>query len=226
MPARPDAGLPRELGLTGAPRIGFFAADGQLLLEVPPAVHTVARFASFAAQTRELLALRAGAAHGDPRAQAGLLIFGIEHRQVTHRAALTERARLQDETPAERQRLDGLLLDMDIGERILAAGQDRAKRRQVGGEFLAMLRAGTRPTADVTRGFWFVILEHAEAQRDAPAYETALAGLRSQLMRTDPDATWARTLLESHTQVLERLRGLGAAQDPGPRGAPDPGARR
>ena len=58
----------------------------------------------------------------------------------------------------------------------------------------------------MTRGFWFVILEHAEEQKDVPAYETALAGLRAQLDRTDPDAPWARTLIDTHTAVLTRLR--------------------
>ncbi len=200
-------GLGKQLGITGLPGIAFLTADGEVVVQIPASRHSVAQFTQYAARARQLLAWRAAAADGEPRAAAALLIARLEERQVDRQGALTARAQLRDETDAERARLDELLLDRRIESELQAIHDDAAARRQLGARYRAMLRDGPRPSAAVTRGFWFVILEHAEATRDADAFAAGLDGLRANLARTGDGEPWAVKLLAENEQKLAALRG-------------------
>lgn len=199
-------GLGKQKGLQGLPSIAFFTADGEVVVQVPPAVHTVARFAHYAERAQQLLRWRAAAAKGDARAAAALLVAQLEERQLDRAAAEAARGKLADETPSERARLDELLLDLRIGEELLAAGQDAASRRGLGKRYLAMLATGPRPSAQVSRGFWFVMLEHAEAVGDADGFAVGLEGLRGNVERTANGAEWGTRLLAEYEAKRARLR--------------------
>lgn len=199
-------GLGKQKGLVGLPSIAFLTADGEVVVQVPPAVHTVARFERYLARARQLLAWREAAAKGDVRAAASLLIAMLEERQLDRTQALARRAALHDETATERARLDELLLDLRIGEELRAAGQDLEQRRALGKRYLAAWAAGPRPSPDVSRGHWFVILEHAEAAQDVDGYAVGLEGLRGNVARTADGAEWGIKMLAEYERTLARLR--------------------
>lgn len=199
-------GLGKQKGLQGLPGIAFFTADGEVVVQVPPAAHSVARFARYAERAQQLLRWRAAAAKGDARAAAALLVAQLEERQLDRAAAEAARGQLADETPSERARLDELLLDLRIGEELLAAGPDAANRRALGKRYLAMLATGPRPSPLVSRGFWFVVLEHAEAVGDAEGFDVGLVGLRGNVERTANGAEWGTRLLAEYEAKRARLR--------------------
>lgn len=199
-------GLGKQKGVTGLPGIAFCTGDGEVVVQVPPSVHTVAQFEHYAARARQLLRWRAAAAKGDGRAAAALLIARLEERQVDRKTATAARASLHDETDAERARLDELLLDLRIVEELVPVHNDTAARRKLGAKFLAMLASGPRPSADVSRGFWFVILEHCEAEGDRDGFRIGLEGLRGNVARTSAGAEWGTKLISDYEQKLARLR--------------------
>ncbi len=199
-------GLARRKGVTGLPGIAFFDTAGDVIVQVPPAVHSLARFEHYAQRARQILQLRATAATGEPRAAVALLIAQVEERQLDHGAAVLRRSQLAGETAAERARLDELLLDLRLSSAIMAAGTDTAARRELGRQYLAMLATDSRPSPAVSRGFWFVILEHCEAARDVEGFAVGLAGLRRNVELTAGGAEWGTKLLADQEAKLARLR--------------------
>ena len=198
-------GLGKQKGVTGLPGIAVFTREGEVVVQVPASVHTVAQFEHYEARARQLLQLRAAAAKGDVRAAANLLVAQLEERQLDRKTAISARTNLHDETAAERARLDELLLDLRIAEELQPVHSDTAARQKLGAKFLAMLAAGTRPSADVSRGFWFVILEHCEAAGDRDGFRIGLEGLRVNVARTSAGAEWGTKLIADYEQKLARL---------------------
>lgn len=201
-------GLAKTLGVAGLPGIAFLTQDGSVVVQIPASEHSVAQFERYAARARQLLDWRAAADRGDARAAVSLLVAQIEERQLDLAAAEKRRAALAGETDAERARLDELLLDRRIEAEIASVHGDLAARRRLGAKYLAQLRTGPRPSADVTRGFWFVILEHCEASRDADGFALGLDGLRENVRRTANGAEWGRRLVADHEAKLAGLRTL------------------
>ncbi|HEX5052063.1 MAG TPA: hypothetical protein VFZ65_09845 [Planctomycetota bacterium] len=199
-------GLGKQLGVVGLPGIAFLTATGEVVVQIPASEHSVAQFERYAARAHQLLAWRAAAAGGDGRAAAALLIAQLEERQLDRAAAEVLRRALHDETGDEKARLDELLLDLRIGEELRAAGSDRAVRRALGARYLGMLRHGPVPSPDVSRGFWYVILEHCEAAGDADGFAAGLEGMRVNVARTSNGAEWGRQLLSDCEAKLAKLR--------------------
>ena len=69
-----------------------------------------------------------------------------------------------------------------------------------------MLRDGPHPGPEVSRGFWFAILEWAEHEENARVFGEALTGMRDALAVTDPGKPWVTPLLERYQQKLAELR--------------------
>ena len=201
-----DVGLAKHLGTMGLPDIVFFTAEGSLIVKVPASVHSVAQFQQYAARAQQMLAWRVAADDGDARAVVALLIAQLEERQVDRAAAEARRRLLKDEREDERKRLDELLLDLRIGEQIRAVHNDLLARRVLGAKYLTMLADGEKPSPLVSRGFWFVILEHCEAEADLVGFAIALDGLRGNVALTANGQAWGAKLIADYEQKLVRLR--------------------
>lgn len=200
-------GLGKQKGVVGLPGIVFFDGNGDLVVAVPPSEHSVAQFRDYGKRAQQMLQWRDAAAAGEPRAAAAWLVAQLEERQLARAAALTRRQQLRDETAAERARLDELLLDLRIGEELLAVHGDKEQRRELGARYLAMLATGPRPSPAVSRGFWFVILEHCEAAADVRGFAIGLEGLRRDVERTARGAEWGVKLLAAYEATLAKLQG-------------------
>ena len=181
-------------------------------MQIPPSEHSVAQFASYERRARQLQDWRAAAGRGDHRAAAELLIAQLEERQLARQIAEKRRTALVDETDRERVRLDALLLDLRIGEELTAVHDDPTARRALGERYLKMLRDGVQPSPRVSRGLWFVILEHCEATANLDGFVLGLDGLRGDVARTANGAAWGTRLIADHEQKLERLRAAQAGR--------------
>jgi hypothetical protein len=191
--------------MRGLPSLGFFDGKGNLVVAVPPSEHTVAQFRDYGARAQQMLQWREAAA-GEPRAAAAWLIAQLEESQLTRAAATARRQQLPDETPAERSRLDALLLDLRIGEELSTVHSDPQRRRELGARYRVQMATGPRPSPAVSRGFWFVILEHCEAARDVPGFELGLEGLRRNIERTGQGSAWGSEMLGNYEAKLAKMR--------------------
>lgn len=203
---RPHATLRKDKGLLGLPSLAFLDAEGQVLIRVPPDARSVEGFWRTGARARKYVALRKAAAAGDDKATTEFLIMQLEERQVLLTDGRARDAKLEKVTPSQRKHLDALLLNLEISTAARAAGRDPEKRRATGKRFLKMLKDGPRPNAHVSRGFWFFILEHAEAEKDIQSFELALNGMRKALAVTDPGKPWVKNLLKRYEKILSRLK--------------------
>lgn len=208
VPDRKYANLRADKGLTGLPTLAFLDADGAVLLRVPARQRTVAGIRKTLERAQAYVALRASAKSGEPDAIAQFLLVQLEERQVPLPDAKKRRARLDPAPGAELlAAIDLRILDLEVSAAVTAAGQ--GGRYKLGPRFLAMLREGPRPSPEVTRGFWFAMLEWAERQRDAEAFAEALSGMRAALRVTDPDELWVPRLLSRYEATLAKLRSGG-----------------
>lgn len=199
-------GLGKQFGITALPGLAFFTAEAELLVQIPASPHSVAQFEQYRQRAQQMLLLRTGAARGEPRAAARWLIAQLEERQVDLVVGRKRRALLTEETDAERARLDELLLNLQIGAEILAVHDSPEQRRGLGARYLDLLDKGMRPSPEVTRGFWFVILEHCEADGDVRGFSIGLEGLCREVERSAAGAQWGVDLVRGYEQKLERLK--------------------
>jgi hypothetical protein len=199
-------GLGKQFGITGLPGIAFFTADAESIVQIPASAHSVAQFEKYLQRAQQMLVLRAGAAKGEPRAAAQWLIAQLEECQVDLVVGQKRRALLAEEDDAERARLDELLLNLQIGAEILAVHDSPEQRRVLGGRYLDMLGKGMRPSPEVSRGFWFVILEHCEAAGDVKGFAIGLEGLRREVERSAAGAEWGVELVRGYEQKLVKLQ--------------------
>jgi hypothetical protein len=195
--------LREQKGLRGIPSLAFLEADGSLVIYVPPKKRTVAGIHSTGERAAEFLRLRAATAGGDHAAAAQFLVMQLEERQVTLDDAVARRARVEP-TKDQATTLDRMILHLRISTEMAAKGQKR--RHELGPRFLEMWTNGPKPGLDVSRGFWFAILEWAERERRTTEFATALEGLRRSVQHSDPGALWIPNLLVRYEKILDRLQ--------------------
>jgi hypothetical protein len=195
-------------GLLGLPSIAFLDAEGTVLVNVPVDRRSVDGFAEVGARAREYVRLRAASARGEVAAQAAFLLMQLEERQVDLADATRRRQAWTDARRAiDRELLaaiDRRVVDLRIETAVRVAGQK--ERHTLGPRFLRQLREGPRPSAHVSRGFWFAILEWAERERDVAAFRAGYEGMKGALAVTDPGEPWVENLLARYRAKLDELR--------------------
>ncbi|MBK8976812.1 MAG: hypothetical protein IPM29_12915 [Planctomycetes bacterium] len=203
------AGHPRlreQKGLVGLPSVAFLDAAGTVLVQVPFDHRTVDGFRASGARAHRYVRLRERA-DTDPAAAAGFLLMQLEERQLSLDAARARRASIAELDAADlAARIAARIVDLEVAAALDAARTAGDARATLGPRFLAMHRDGPHPSPYVSRGFWFAMLEWAEARRDPAVFEEALAGMRASLATTDPDATWVPRLLADQEAKLRALR--------------------
>jgi hypothetical protein len=202
VPGRADP-LREARQLSGYPSVAWLDGAGDVVMPVPYQDRTVAGFRRSLARAQEYVRLRAASADGDTEATVRFLHMQLQEHQVDHATALRRRAALETDDAELLAAIDQLLVDLGIGEEIRAAGQQG--RHRLGPRFLAMLEDGPRPSPQVSRGFWYAILEWAERERDAAAFRRGLDAFRTALRTTDPDAPWVGPLLARYEAQLREL---------------------
>lgn len=199
-----EPGLREAKGLVGLPSLAFLDAEGDVLITVPFAERTIDGLRHRHERARDYLRLRAAAAD-DPVAAGRFLRMQLEEGQLGAESAHARRRALPADLDADLlAAIDLSLLDLDVSAALAAAGQQG--RHELGPRFLRMLREGPRPSARVSRGFWYAMLEWAERARDCDAFAEALDGMQRALEVTDRGAAWVEPLLERYRKQLAAMR--------------------
>ncbi|MCB9882098.1 MAG: hypothetical protein H6834_09930 [Planctomycetes bacterium] len=197
--------LREDKKLLGLPSLAFLDAEGNVLVQVPFDRRTIAGLESTGRRARDYVRYRAAWEKGTSRERAMFLRMQLEERQLSLEEARAKRRAIGtlDDTELE-DALDRLLLHLQISSELAQAGQER--RYTLGARFWDMHVNGPRPGPEVSRGYWFAILEWAEREKDAAIFERALDGFRAALEITDPGKPWVAPLLERYDATLRSLK--------------------
>ncbi|MGE3173808.1 MAG: hypothetical protein AB7O97_14375 [Planctomycetota bacterium] len=165
--------LLRDKGFTGFPSLCFMDADGNVLAK--QGERSVEGFERALERLEEVQELRGRlASEDDPKLRLRLLLAELE-LEMLRAAEIKERLEVMQLGAEDRARVDGYLVDAevrDLRSRARELGND-----QVAAEFLAIARAGRRPTAATQRLFWQIVLSAAAKAADAELAQTAFDAL-------------------------------------------------
>ncbi len=123
---------------------------------------------------------------------------------------------LKDVAPADRKRLDGLLVDLEIkgvldeanGRQVNSREESNALRIELGARFAAMWKAGKEPTGEqYVQPFYILMLEHAVKEVEPALFEKALDVLKKKFA----DEPRAAGFLEMQQKRLDELKAKAAA---------------
>ncbi len=118
-----------------------------------------------------------------PAQRVDLFLAELELGKLDLAAARERRGQLSGLTPEQEARVSAGLTDLEIMDMANGLGQrpDAAQRAALGGRYHAMLQEGRRPTGEEAfQPFYILILDWAEQQKDAAAFEQALGALRER----------------------------------------------
>ncbi|MBK9387083.1 MAG: hypothetical protein IPN34_19890 [Planctomycetes bacterium] len=205
MAGRKHADLREQKKLINMPSLAFLDAEGEVLVKVPFDQRTVASVLDRGRRAEQYVALRAAVAAGDAKAGAPFLLLQLEEGQLELEAAMERRARVGSiEDAALRAAIDALIVDLRISNELRAVGQEEL--HTLGKRYYEQLQNGPQPSVQVSRGFYFAILDWAERERNTVAFEAALADLTRVLAITNPGKPWVDRLLERYRETLAGMR--------------------
>lgn len=179
---RKDDGLLQQKGGTGFPYLVALNADGDVIARLNGA-RTLEGFRTMMADGAKFESIR-NKAEKTTDDQLFLLKHDIAMGQAKLAAAKERIAGLGKLTEAQQKEADGILLGLEIMDLVPNARDPAARKAQVekaGIAFAEMWKAGREPVSDDHAGpFYMVLLDHAEAQKDASLFEKALGKLRER----------------------------------------------
>lgn len=151
----------------------FLDAEGRLLSKVGERDLDGFRKAGEAALA--FRALEARAAAGDPRATAELLLARLDLGTLSVEELRTRASALEGLEEAGRAAIAGRLADEDV------KGVLRDIRLEAGDRFLRMKSEGRIPASPKEAWtFWNMMMESAEARKDAGAFQSALEAAKAR----------------------------------------------
>ncbi|MCC6737527.1 MAG: hypothetical protein IT452_00660 [Planctomycetia bacterium] len=160
---------------------------------------SVAEFGKTIDRAANFMAVRKKAEGGDKPAGIDLAIAKLDLGMIKAEEAKKAIAELGEPTKEQQARLDAALLNAEVTAIATAAGKDRAS---AGRQFNDMKAAGKIPTGTSERmTFWGCILDWAEAEGDAAAFEEALGKLREAV-----GANANKKYFETKEATLKKLK--------------------
>jgi hypothetical protein len=202
VPTDPHQNLMGKKGGQGFPFLAFLNSEGSLI-----AVHggprTVKSFEATGARTAAYLEVEKKADAGDAGAKVEMLLQQIELGRTTLKRGKGRLKEAGGELSKEQQaRLEALEATAEVSELARAAGRDPQKRAEAGKKCLEMKKAGRVPSGHWEKlTWWLLIMDCAEAAKDAPTFEEALKGLKDHV----GDEPGVKKLLEEKEAVLKGM---------------------
>lgn len=199
--AHPD--LLEEKGGKGFPYLAFLDDDGNVIATVE-GPRTVAGFAESSKKAHAFLELKAKAAKGDGQAKIDFLTARLELGQLKPADARKQIDALGKLTPEQKAKLDGLLADAEVMEIASTVTDDKATQKAAAEKFLAMKKAGRVPSGEqASQMFWILIMNLAEAEKDAATFEEGLKALKAKF-GNDPNVA---AFFKKKEATLKKLKG-------------------
>lgn len=156
-------------------------AEGEVLAahEGPRTVEAFRQTATRAKRFAELKAVK----DPTPAQRVDLFMAELDLGRLDLAAARERRGQLTGLTPEQEAQVSQAITDLEIVDMANALGQrpTPAQRAELGGRYHAMLEEGRRPAGEqASQAFYILMLDWAEQQKDAPAFEQALGALRER----------------------------------------------
>ncbi|MCC6670886.1 MAG: thioredoxin family protein [Planctomycetes bacterium] len=198
----PEPTLLHRYGGYAYPTIVFLDAQGRWL-----ATHrgkrSVAALAETLTRARAQAELLARADSGDAGALRSSFVAVLEARALPLEQARATLARIADLDPGERQRLDGLLISLEMHEAFAGLTLDPESQRRTHRQLLVMLEAGRIPPPPYTTRFWYSLMNGAELERDVRLFARALEAWEQSL----PESKAKADLVARARARLRRIEG-------------------
>lgn len=178
---RKDEDLLSRKGGNGFPYLVAMDAEGRVtaLLE---GNRDVDGFTDLIAKGKEYGAKKADKAL--PVSEAvDLLCFDVSVGNLDLDGFKAAAAALKDPSASDKAKIDGMVLGMEIRKVLEGTnGRDPASRQAAGKAFAGMLEAGRAPDSEseLLQPFYILMLDHAEAVKDAALFGKALEVLRAK----------------------------------------------
>lgn len=198
MPGAKHDGLLQEKGGRGFPYLVFLDAEGTLAGK-----HNFDRsaegFGKTGALVRDLAKAKKGSADEFVlKAELGLV----------DAAEIRKNAKPEGATPEQVKRLETALANHEVQETLdgLRGARDKSVALDAGKKLLEMKTAGRVPTWSYpTQGFWMLIMDFAESEKDAASFEEALNTLKPKLEKLPGGQAW----IDKKTEILKQLKEQG-----------------
>ncbi len=194
-----------EKGGRGFPHLVFLDAEGQVAgVHTDWKNRTADGFAATGKLVKSVPALKAKAAT-DPAADFEL--FSAQLKLGLLDAAKTKEriAGLKDLTPEQKGVVAGVQANFEVEDAIktLPRAATAEQRGELGAKFLEMHKAGRIPSDEMRiQTFYIFIMDHAEAKKDIPSFELALAALKAKF----GDNAQAAKFFEDRENRLKKLK--------------------
>ena len=201
IPSDPHQDLLGKLDIKGWPELMILDGKGELLAHLT-ASRDLEGLQDLGRRALAFLDLRRRAGAGDRDAEVDLLLAQHDLGTLPLAGLRTRREGMGALTEAQRARLDGRLADGEVREVLLRI------RLDAGARFLAMKARGLVPASDKEAWtFWNMMMEHAEASKDLPAFQAALDAAKARF-HEEPNQ---RRILGDWERKLRKLGRDGAA---------------
>lgn len=200
---RRDEDLLSRKGGTGFPYLVAMDAEGRVTAGLEGG-RTVDAFGAMVARGKEYAAKKARKDLPAEEALA-LLTHDLKYGNLDLAGAKAAAAALKGLTPEQKRSVDHAILDKEIRDATGAIKTGSPEERQAVGKVMAgFLKEGREPDPDGGgfQPYWILLLDHAEAAKDAALFEKALGKLREKL-GSNPGA---KGFFEKQEQRLEKLK--------------------
>ena len=183
-----------EKGFGGFPSICFLDGAGEVTVRnLQRKIESLTRTR---AQLDELASLRAAAGKGDKKVERQLFLLELDLQMMTTEQA-RERMKTVELDDADKTRVEQVLVDGEV--RVWRGKARELGADGVGEKFVAMVRAGRLPSADMAPYFWQMVLASSAKSGDAELAQRAFDAL-------EDDKTPA-VMRERNRAMLEQARG-------------------
>lgn len=200
--------LLQEKGGRGFPYLVFMDAEGKVIAEHNGA-RDVEGFKKRGEQVRSFVALKKKVEGGDASARVDYLVASLGMGPMSAEELEKRLKECGELSKEQKAKLDPLLLNNEV-RCMLETAQDEEGAMELAPKFVEMKKAGRIPTGDDEMvGFWLVLLNYGEQQKDVPLFEESLKALREKL-KDNPRAT---KFLDSKEEALKAMKEPGGKKD-------------
>jgi hypothetical protein len=142
---------------------------------------TAEGFAKTGEKVKDFYALKAKADKGDKEAQVNLAITQLELGHLKAEEVQEKLSKLGPLSAPQKAKLDGLLIAAEVREVLKTVTNEKATQLAAGKKFLEMNRSGKpAPIGEEDQPYWILIMDYAESQKDAKAFELGLQALKAR----------------------------------------------
>jgi hypothetical protein len=174
-----DQKLLSQKGGGGFPYLVFMDADGNVTAK-HAGQRTVEAFGQTAEKAKAFADLKKKADGGDKTAGHDYFLQALDLSHFTAEAARKKMAEV-DLSAEEKEKVETKCVDLEVTDALSTITEDKETRVAAGKKFAEMKKAGRVAKSDQTvQPFWIIMMEYAEAQKDAALYEEGLNALKEK----------------------------------------------